>query len=229
MKKNLTRFLLLILFFISIQDSKVFAQSDADSTLRRIEEFMYRLRKNYQHEGWRLRFDTGLQVPVSRSIRVEPVKLYPGFGFSLGIGYGLTDHWSAYVGFSSLSHINDNFKTIDNKRVGFDGFHGTVKYKFQPYAHHQIFIESGAGIYEVVDQKSEGFTGWGTNLTIGFDQFLTNEVIISFGIDYRLTRFNAQVVGNEKYALVNSLEADMLSLKMTLTYNFPKDQSIFEL
>lgn len=206
----------------------VFSQTQQDSTLKKIEEIMLKLRQNYQHEGLRLRFDTGLQIPISHTIRVSPLKITPGFGFSLGIGYGFTQNWSAYIGFSSLSHGNDEYRTVNSKRMGFDGFHSEVKYKFEPYARHQFFFETGGGIYELVDQKAEGFTGWGISLTTGFDQFLTNEVIMSLGLEYRLTRFNAQVIGNSKYPLIPAMASDMLAIKISFIYTFPKNQSIFE-
>lgn len=190
---------------------------------------MFRLRNHYQHTGFKLRFDTGLQIPVSQEIRSNPVKLYPGFGFNLGVGYGFNENLSAFILFTSLSHVNDNFKVIKSQDVGFDGFHGEVRYKFQPYTKDQFFIEAGGGIYELVDQKSEGFTGWSANFSAGFDRFLTNEIVISFYIEYKLTRFGSQITGNQKVELPTSVQADMLGLKTTLIYTFPSSKDIFDL
>ncbi len=202
---------------------------NSDSTRKVIDEFMFRLRNHYQHTGFKLRFDTGLQIPVSQEIRSNPVKLYPGFGFNLGVGYGFNENLSAFVLFTSLSHVNDNFKVIKSQDVGFDGFHGEVRYKFQPYTKDQFFVEAGGGIFELVDQKSEGFTGWSVNFSTGFDRFLTNEIVISFYIEYKLTRFGSQITGNNKIELPASIRADMLGLKTTLIYTFPSSKDIFDL
>lgn len=203
--------------------------ANSDSTRKVIDEFMFRLRNHYQHTGFKLRFDTGIQIPVSQEIRSNPVKLYPGFGFNLGVGYGFNEKLSAFILFTSLSHVNDNFKVIKSQDVGFDGFHGEIRYKFQAYTKDQFFIETGGGIFELVDQKSEGFTGWSANFSTGFDRFLTNEIVISFYIEYKLTRFGSQITGNNKVVLQTPVQSDMLGLKTTLIYTFPSAKDIFDL
>lgn len=226
--KNRVLFFFLLISFLFAADCLSAQTSSIDSTSKKIEEFMYRLRNKYQHKGFKIRFDAGIQVPVSQNIRSIPVKIFPGFGFNLGIGYGLDEHWSGFVGFTSLSHINENFVVIKSEEIGFDGFHGEIKYKFQPYTTYQFFLESGGGIYELVDQKSEGYTGWGINLIAGFDHFLTNEILISYSIQYRLTRFGSQITGNQKKPLSSPLQADMIGLNAAIIYTFPDTKEFWD-
>lgn len=194
------------------------AQTGSDSLRIKVEELMNRLKPNNQHTGLKIRFDTALEVPISQEIRVEKTKILPGFGFNLSMGYGLNEYLSGYVGFISLSHSNDENRIIKSKQVGFDGFHTEFRVKFNPYSKDQFFIESGLGFYELVDQKSDGFTGRGYSFAVGVDRFLTRELSLSINLQYRLTRFANQIQNGEKTTLNPQVNADMLLLSASFIY-----------
>lgn len=175
-------FLLVVFLFTSGQ---VNAQTSTDSLRIKVDELMNRLKPENQHTGLKIRFDTALEVPISQDIRVKKTKIWPGFGFNLSLGYGLNDFLSGYIGFISLSHVNDEFRIIKSKQVGFDGFHTEFRIKFNPNSKDQFFIESGLGFYELVDQKSDGFTGRGYSFAVGVDRYLTRELSLSINLQYR--------------------------------------------
>lgn len=212
------RTVFLVLAVVIFLSDNVNAQTASDSLRINVEKLMNRLKPDNQQTGFKIRFDTALEVPVSQGIRIEKTKLLPGFGFNLGLGYGFTDYLSGYAGFISLSHSNDENRVIKSKQVGFDGFHTEVRVKFTPYEKNQFFIESGLGFYELVDQKSDGFTGRGYSFALGVDRFLTRELSLSINLQYRLTRFENQIQGGTKTTLVPKLNADMLLLSASFIY-----------
>lgn len=204
------------------------AQSAGDSLRINVERLMGRLKPDYQHTGYKIRFDTALEVPLSSDIRINKTKILPGFGFNLGLGFGFTDYLSFYTGFISLSHTNDDKRNIGSRQVGFDGFHADVRVKVNPYSKHQFYLEPGIGFYELVDQKSDGFTGRGYSLTAGFDRYLTRELSLSVSLMYRLTRFDLQFRGEDKTTLTEKVKADMLLLSATFIYTLnSENQGLF--
>lgn len=202
-------------FFFSVPLN---AQTASDSLRIKVEELMNRLKPENQHTGLKIRFDTALEVPISQDIRIEKTKILPGFGFNLSLGYGLNEFLSGYVGFISLSHVNDENRNIKSKQVGFDGFHTEFRVKFNPNSKDQFFIESGLGFYELVDQKSDGFTGRGYSFAVGVDRFLTRELSLSINLQYRFTRFTNQIQNGEKITLNPLVNADMLLLSASFIY-----------
>ncbi|NUQ81445.1 MAG: outer membrane beta-barrel protein [Bacteroidetes bacterium] len=200
-------------------------QSGADSLRQTYALLFERLKPDLQHTGLKLRFDAALQFPISRDIRIPEAKIMPGFGFNLGVGYGFTDYLSAYAGFISLSHSNEPVATINSEQAGFDGFHGAFRIKFNPYGRNQYYTELGVGIFELVDQQSDGFSGSGFSLTTGTERFLTREFTMGFSVQYRFSRFDQRIRQGTAEQINRSVHADMVMFSFTFIYTMPDEKT----
>lgn len=211
-----------------LSSGQLLAQT-VDTTLPKFdyERLFDILKPKYQHQGLKIRFDVVGQIPIYEDIRITYMKIIPGFGFNLGIGYGFTDYFSVYAGFISLSHNNYFLKAIKSEQVGFDGFHAELKYKFNPWAKNQLYVASGIGFFEIVDQKAEGFTGSGYFMETGFDRNITNEFTIGVGLQYRRTLMPVQILNSQKINLPLALKADMFVIQMSMIYTFSEEKGFF--